>query len=41
MPNPVVDMLMNGGLGDSMTLFMPIDSFPNKSNPALAGMEFI
>lgn len=41
MPNPVVDMLMTGGLGDSMTLYMPIDSFPNKENPQLAGMEFI
>lgn len=41
MPNPVVDMLMNGAIGDSMTLYMPIDSFPNKSNPQMAGMEFI
>lgn len=41
MPNPVVDMLMEGGLGDSMTLTMPIDSFPNKNNPQLAGMEYI
>jgi FKBP-type peptidyl-prolyl cis-trans isomerase FkpA len=41
MPNPVVDMLMNGALGDSMTLIMPIDSLPNKENPALAGMEYV
>ena len=40
-PNPVVDMLMNGGLGDSMTLIMPIDSFPNNNNPQLAGLEHI
>ena len=41
MPNPVVDMLMNGAIGDSMTLIMPIDSFPNQNNPQLAGMEYI
>ncbi len=40
-PNPVVDMLMQGGLGDSMTLIMPIDSFPNNNNPQLAGMEYV
>ena len=39
--NPVVDMLMNGGWGDSMTLIMPLDSFPNKNNPQFAGMEYI
>jgi len=41
-PNPVVDMLMEGSLGDSMTLIMPIDSFPNgRSNPQLAGVEYM
>jgi FKBP-type peptidyl-prolyl cis-trans isomerase FkpA len=40
-PNPVVEMLMNGALGDSMSLIFPIDSFPNKNNPQLAGMEYI
>lgn len=41
-PNPVVDMLMNGALGDSMTLILPIDSLPNgRANPKLVGMEHI
>ncbi|MEM9546305.1 MAG: FKBP-type peptidyl-prolyl cis-trans isomerase [Bacteroidota bacterium] len=41
MKNPVVDMLMNGGLGDSMTLIIPLDSLPNKDNPQFAGMEYL
>lgn len=41
-PNPVVEMLQNGAIGDSLTLIMPIDSFPNAStNPQLAGMEYV
>ena len=40
-PNPVVDMLMNGALGDSMTMIMPIDSLPNKSNPRFEGVEYL
>ena len=40
-PNQLVEMLMNGGLGDSMILYMPIDSLPNKNNPALVGMDHV
>lgn len=39
--NPVIDMLMHGALGDSMTLYMPIDSFPNKNQPRFEGQEYI
>ena len=39
--NPVVDMLMMGALGDSMTLFLPVDSLPNKNNPRFAGVEYL
>jgi len=41
-PNPVVDMILEGSLGDSMTLIMPIDSFPNgNTNSQIAGMEYV
>ncbi|MDF1699450.1 MAG: FKBP-type peptidyl-prolyl cis-trans isomerase [Saprospiraceae bacterium] len=41
-PNPVIEMLLEGALGDSMTMIMPIDSLPNSSsNPNLAGMDHI
>ena len=40
-PNPVVDMLMKGGLGDSMTLILPIDSLPNKDNPMFQGVQYL
>lgn len=40
--NRVIDMLKYGTLGDSMTLIMPLDSFPNGSTtPQLAGLEYI
>jgi FKBP-type peptidyl-prolyl cis-trans isomerase FkpA len=41
-PNPVVDMLMTGGLGDSMILYLPIDSLTkDRPNPKLEGMEYL
>jgi len=41
-PNPVIEMLANGSVGDTMVLHMPIDSVPNaKGNPNLAAMEYL
>jgi len=40
-PNPVVEMLTDASLGDSLTLYMPVDSFPNKTAPEFQGVEFI
>lgn len=42
MPNPVVDMLMEGSIGDSMILNMPMDSLPNaKANPQFANLNYV
>ena len=41
-PNPVIDMLMEGGLGDSMILYIPIDTLLKPGpNPIYDGMEYI
>lgn len=40
-PNPIIDVLRNSSVGDSLTIIMPIDSLGQQGNPQLANLNHI